>query len=149
MGISNEFESNATVDKSYWKNIKGHYGGYPGWLSNTRVITDGIQFKVKEREGHLVLSSLTGSFKKGVMLYPTDDPLVYEYPTTTAENYSPATRIAFTLNEENQVKEMARELFKLRKLPALKIFQVKWCIICGLLWISIAISILLINIYLP
>ncbi|MFX0100578.1 MAG: serine hydrolase domain-containing protein [Candidatus Hodarchaeota archaeon] len=148
MGISSKFEQKATVDKAHWESIKGHYGGYPGWLSNTRVITDGIQFKVQEREDHLVLSSLTGSFKKGVTLYPTDDPLVYEYPTTTAENYSPATRIAFTLNKENEVKEMARELFKLRKLPPLKMFQVKWGIICGLLGVAITISILLINTFL-
>lgn len=125
-GATDAFDpSRYQPDTTWWPDIKGHYGGYPGWLSNTRVIVNGIDFKVQEKDGHLVLSSLFGEHKNGTVLYPTADPLVYEYPRGDAGDIDYTSSIGFTRSQKTgKVIEMSiGDMDKLRKNPGWRTFR--------------------------
>jgi CubicO group peptidase (beta-lactamase class C family) len=103
-GAENTFDpSRFQPDKSYWPLLKGTYGGWPGsLLANTRIIVRGITFKIFERDGHLVISSLFGEHKRGTVLYPTENPLVYEYPRDDAGDIGYTSRIGFTFGDKDK-----------------------------------------------
>jgi CubicO group peptidase (beta-lactamase class C family) len=96
-GSTNTFEPDRhTPDRSIWPRIKGYYGAYPGWLSNTRVLLEGIDFKVTAKKDHLMLSSLFGHHKRGTVLYPTENPVLYEYPVPDDGDIDYTVKIGFT-----------------------------------------------------
>jgi CubicO group peptidase (beta-lactamase class C family) len=131
-GAENRFDPEGHVpDKSLWPQMKGYYGGGPGWLSNTRIIVAGVDFKVFEREGHLVLSSLFGDHKKGTTLFPTADPLVYEYPIDDGGDIGFTSRIGFNSDKQRgKITGMTiGDQDALRKNPLVNTFRFKVLVI--------------------
>mgnify|MGYP006287006901 CR=1 FL=1 len=129
-GVQNHFKPGKVPDKQHWAQIKGYYGPYPGWLANTRIILDGIDFKVMEKNNHLILSGLINN--KNIRLYPTEDPLVYEYPKEEGEAPDFTEKVAFTLDEERKkIVEMAKGFYVLRKNSFFNTFRFKLYLIIG------------------
>ncbi|MBD3186030.1 serine hydrolase [Candidatus Bathyarchaeota archaeon] len=131
-GLRNDFNEEHKPDKKYWKEITGHYVGYPGWLSNTRLVAEGIEFEVYQDSGELAYRSLTRVMKRGIKLYPTEDPLVYvSLPKDEAESLFFTNRLAFKLGDDGKVKEMGKDFFKLRKVPYYKTIEFRiLCLSC-------------------
>ena len=112
--MKDDFEPDREPDRRYWPQIKGYYGGYPGWFSNTRLILEGMEYKVWERDGHLFLSSLYGPECKGVKLYPTADPMVYHIPKGESGDFFYNHKLVFAGDY------MARDFQRLKKKPLQK-----------------------------
>ncbi|MEX2680068.1 MAG: serine hydrolase domain-containing protein [Candidatus Sigynarchaeota archaeon] len=141
-GAENRFDPVAFApDKSWWPDMKGYYGGQPGWLSNTRVIALGLDFKVSEKEGHLILSSLFGVHKKGTKLYPTADPLVYEYPVDDGADIDYVSRIGFIPGEQQgKIAGLAiGDQNTLRKNTLVNTFRFKMLVIVILIAVTITL----------
>jgi CubicO group peptidase (beta-lactamase class C family) len=115
----NEMESR-DADRFFWKKMAGTYGCYPGWLSNTRIITDGIEYTIFEKNDSLWMKTLVGKGKIPKKLYPTADPLVYEYYGGEAGTLFYTERIGFHKNRHVKITDMAIEYDKLRKVPFTK-----------------------------
>ncbi len=131
--------------KEYWPMITGYYGGYPGWLSNTRIYLEGGDFKVSEKRGKLYLSSLYGDLRKKKRLYPTTHPLVYQFKQESdSGDIFPTTRVGFTINEEkDDVKEIGIHFLKMRKMSFYATMRFKLYF-----WIVLVIIIVLLGILL-
>lgn len=141
--IPNTFQPTLQPDKSYWSKIKGNYGSYPGFLSNTRILVDGIEFKIREYDNQLVFSSLIGACRKGIPLYPTTDPLVYEYPLDDGADYYHSMKIGFTCNDQGTIRELGKDYHKLRKIHLFQTFLFKLSFLASFITISIILLVVL------
>ncbi len=132
-----------TIDgnKAYWKDIKGYYGPYPGWLANTRTILDGVDFKISEKEDHLVFSSLFGENQKGIKLNPTNDPLVYQYPAGETDYADYMVKLGVTLNKDGVVSSIGMDLHEYRKNRFLNTARFKIYVLIATLVMVAALSI--------
>ncbi|MGV9172222.1 MAG: serine hydrolase domain-containing protein [Promethearchaeia archaeon] len=123
------YNSENKADKTYWPQIKGYYKGYPGFLTNTRIYTEGIEFKVAEKDDLLYFSSLIKKDKFSGYLYPTEDPLVYEMPNEREEDIYFETKYVFRKNDEGNVVELDRKFEKLRKVNFYQTVRFKFSLI--------------------
>lgn len=142
--FENAYKKSSSPDPSFIDNIPGCYGGYPGFLTNTRIITEGIQFKVKKKNSHLEIKGLIGPQKDGERLYPTEDPLVYQSIHEDEGEYLYFTRkYVFDKNEKNEIIRLNRNFEKLRRLNFYQRLSFKIVLIFGLLAFIILLLILL------
>jgi hypothetical protein len=95
--------------------LKGVYGPYPGILTNTRVIQDGAEFYIKIKHESLMISGLLNGFK-GVKLYPTLNPAVYERIPRLKTNILFTTLVGFEFDSNGNVKHLCYGFNRLRKL---------------------------------
>jgi CubicO group peptidase (beta-lactamase class C family) len=112
-------------NKSHWSQIKGYYGGYPGFLTNTRIITAGIEFKITEKKEKLHFSGLIGKQKKGILLHSTEDPFVYIEYNKKDESIYYSTKYIFDTDDDGTVIGLSREFDRFRKLNLLQTFRFK------------------------
>ena len=64
-----------------WKDLVGSYGPRKGLNSNARIwLNYGGEVEIYVKNNELMLRTLTGAYKKGLVLYPVDakDPLAFE-----------------------------------------------------------------------
>ncbi len=127
-----------------WTDLKGSYGSYPGWLSSTRVLLEGINFKIKPKKDHLVLTSPFGTYSPGKDLFPTSHPDVFEYPVEEADGIYYSEWIGFTRGEDGRVVEMARGFDKLRRLKVHQTFMFKIYTTISMVILAITIVLVLI-----
>ncbi|MBD3254841.1 MAG: serine hydrolase [Candidatus Lokiarchaeota archaeon] len=114
--IENNYRPPKEFKKKYWKKIAGHYGGYPGFLTNTRLITQGIEFEISQKEDYLTLNRFTSPFRKSEILYPTRDPLIFEISRKNGQHLYPTERYVFRNDQKDNIIELCRGFEKLRKL---------------------------------
>jgi CubicO group peptidase (beta-lactamase class C family) len=117
--------TNPQPAKSNWSQIEGYYGAYPGFLTNTRIITAGIEFKLKKKQDKLHFSGLIGKQKKGVLLHPTEDPLVYKEYNKKGDAIYYFTKYIFDMNNNGTIIRLSREFDRFRKLDLLQTFRFK------------------------
>lgn len=136
-------------DTSWWPRLTGYYGPYPGWLANTRILVGGVDFKVVERSGHLKFSSLFGPLKYGVVLFPTSNPLVYQYPVLDdGKSLDHDIKIGFTPDARTgKIAELGMDLHVLRKNPLVNTFRFK--LVAGILAFAVITSIAVVVMLLP
>jgi hypothetical protein len=137
--MDNSFNPKKKPDKTYWSQIKGYYKGYPGFLTNTRIITEGIEFKITEKQNQLFFSSLIKKEKFSSYLYPTDDPLVYKIPQKKEEDIYYDTKYVFHLNKEGKIFELDRKFEKLQKVHFLQTLRFKIYSLLGLISLLIVL----------
>mgnify|MGYP006289103069 CR=1 FL=1 len=139
--LKEEFIPPKEPNTKYWGKIEGYYKAYPGFLTNTRLITEGIEFKIKQKGAKLIYSGLIGDQKGGDLLYPTENPLVFEIHHNEKEGIFYKSKYIFTLGDSEKIIDLSRELEKLRKVKFSQTLRFK-----GLLVIIILIAITLFSI---
>ncbi|MCJ7624559.1 MAG: beta-lactamase family protein [Anaerolineaceae bacterium] len=88
-----------------WKDLVGSYQPYKGFNSNMRIwMGYGGEVEVYVRDGKLMLRSLAGPYKKGIVLYPVDaqDPLAFE-----SVNDDKLMQLVFQRNAEGYIDHLS------------------------------------------
>lgn len=132
--LQNNFHYASLIHPSVKNKLKGHYGGYPGFLSNTRVITEGINFKIKEKKDHLTFSGIIGPQSKGEKLFPTEDPHTFVSLHKDDGDYLYYTKkYVFKENKKGNILEFDRTFDKYRKLKWYQTFRFKLLAFIGII----------------
>ncbi len=130
-------------DRFFWRKMIGTYGGYPGWLSNTRLVTDGVEYTIFEKNDSLWMKTFVGKGRTPKKLYPTEHSLVYEYYGGEAGTLFYTERVAFHKNRNVKITDMSIEYDKLRKLSFIQTQHFRFYKYIVILFFLIVFSVLI------
>ncbi|MBD3195060.1 MAG: serine hydrolase [Candidatus Lokiarchaeota archaeon] len=122
---------------------EGFYGPFPGFLTNTRIFIDGIEFKVKEKRDHFVFSSLIGSKKIGFRLFQTAKPEVFFKKNKPDEDIYMNRKYVFSYSESESNYRLSQGLFTYRKLKYYQTIPFKITILCFTIFLITLLSIVI------
>ncbi|MHA1715900.1 MAG: serine hydrolase domain-containing protein [Promethearchaeota archaeon] len=103
------------VDDNVIKQIKGYYGPDPGILTNTRIWMAAGDYKITGKNNRVYLSSFWGSKRKGILLRPGDESLVFNYGVKRGYYVHRTVNIAFSKDMDGNIIEMCIGLHRFRK----------------------------------
>ncbi|MCP4760719.1 MAG: beta-lactamase family protein [archaeon] len=115
---SDIFKGNAVSVKNL-KKFTGYYGPSLGnltHLTNMDLYTSGGDIKIKiNKDENLVLYRFFGAGRKGIILYPTKNPLIFEFPIKSGYGFNNKGRFVFIQNEKGKIIELRGNFLKEKK----------------------------------
>lgn len=146
--ITDDFQGDGKehqLEKNGGQSFTGFYGPNPGILTNTRIIATAGDYKVKERNGDLYLSSFYGNKRKGVKLIPRDNTSVFQYKIKPGNAIAMHGIVAFNSHEGLDESSMSLGFHTFTRKKFMRTFRFKvYCLIIALSFLFGILAIIII-----